>query len=240
MSRFSVYPFAMQQAVWATVTTIRLLVLAILIQAMTPGVALSAISRTLDEGLPPRVIEITHKQIEYYLGTNDFKGVPLLDGTIDWNSFTNWPDQFVFKGHTYRLKLTDTSGGDYFVRIKSRADIRPGMRFLARYSTDTDFPPPLGVSSVWRGDGSVSERIVNVSGVRVFGHQFFPTGRLSMFARHDAETKHYSLEFFDDSGRLMGTATSTATKQKCEWEGVVIEHDTLLKKSSELYKQFEK
>jgi len=181
-----------------------------------------------------------HKQIERYLGTNDFKGVPLLDRTIDWNFFTNWPDQFSFKGDTYRLELTDTSGGDYFVEIKARADVRPGMRFLARYSTGTDFSPSLGVSSVWRGDGSVSDRIVDVGGMRVFGHQFFATGRLYMFARHDAETKHYSLEFFDASGRLMGTDTWTATKRKCKWEGAVIDHDTLLKKSRELYKQFEK
>ena len=57
----------------------RTLALAMLIQAMTSGAAFSAILRTLDDGLPPRVIEIMHKQIERYLGTNDFKGVPLLD-----------------------------------------------------------------------------------------------------------------------------------------------------------------
>jgi len=85
----------------------RTLALAMLIQAMASGAAFSAILRTFDDGLPPRVIEIMHKQIERYLGTNDFKGVPLLDRTIDWNFFTNWPDQFSFKGHTYRLELTD-------------------------------------------------------------------------------------------------------------------------------------
>jgi YD repeat-containing protein len=112
------------------------------------------------------------------------------------------------------------------------------MRFLAGYSTGTNLPLPLGVSSVWRGDGSVAERIVDVQGRRVFGHRFFPTGELYLFMRHDAETKDYALEYFDGSGRLVGTDTRTRTKQRCEWDGVVVDHETLMKKSTEMYKRF--
>jgi hypothetical protein len=218
----------------------KVLTLAILVHAIAPWAGLSAPTGTLDEKLPPRVAETTRRQIERYLGTNNLKGVPLLDRTVDWDLFSNWPDQFTFKERTYRLALTDWSGGDYFSAIKSRAQVRPGMRFSARYSTGTNFPPPLRVSSVWNGDGSVTERIVDVEGERAFGHQFHPTGRLYLFSRDDAETKEYAREYFDSSSRLVGTHISTGVKQRCEWEGTPIDDATLLKNSIELYKQFKK
>jgi hypothetical protein len=218
----------------------RTLALAILIQAVAPWAGFAAPLRMLDEKLPPRVVEITRKQIERYLGTNDVTGVPILDRTVDWNFFTNWPDQFSFKGHTYRLNLTDTSGGDSFAKLKSRTEIQPGMRFLAGYSTDTSSRPPLRVSSGWRGDGSLAERSVTVEGKHAFTHQFVPSGRFCMFSREDAETKEYILEYFDASGRLVGTVRGAGTKRKCEWDGVVIDPDAFSKKSRELYNQFEK
>lgn len=172
----------------------------ILVKAVALSIGSCAEMRTLEYKLPARVAEITRKQIERYFGTNDLNGLPLLDRAVNWNVFTNWPDQFKYKGRIYQLRLLDTSGGDYSVGIKSRAEVQPGMQLFARYSTGTNLFSPLSISCVWRGDGSVLERTVDVENKRVFGHQFFPTGQLYLFLRDDWETKEYALEYFDSSG----------------------------------------
>jgi len=216
------------------------LLLLIVIPAMTLCASCSSLARTVDERLPTRVVEITRTQIRGYLGINKVTGVPLLDRKVNWDAFSNWPDEFVYLGRTYRLQLTDTSGGDYAVELNSRIALTPGKSFLARYMTGTKFPPPLGVSSAWHGNGSVSAKTVDVDGNRVYGHLFVPTGELFLFLRDDFATKAYVSEYYDASCRLVGSDVWNEGKQKCEWDGIEIDHATLMKRQMNLYHSFGK
>lgn len=200
--------------------------------------ACSSRSRALDDGLPKRVAEITRNQIESYFRTNTFTGVPLLDRSVNWELFSNWPDQFTYSGHTYRLQLADFSEYGLVKALKVRTEVRPGMHFLARYAAGTNSSSPLRVSSAWHTNGSVSERIVDVDGKQVYGHLFVPSGKLYLFLRDDAVSKSYISEYFGPAGVLVGTSSWLASKQKCEWEGVEIDCDTVQTRHIELYHSF--
>ena len=203
-------------------------------------VSCSSAPRTLDDKLPKRVVEITHDQIKAYLAANTFTGVPLLDRSVNWELFNNWPDQFIYSGRTYRLQLSDFSEYGIVTKLNTRAEVRPGMHFLARYIWGTNFPPPLGISSAWHTNGSVSERGVDVDGKRVYGHQFVSSGRLYLFLRDDAVLNSYISEYFGPAGAFVGSSSWLASKQRCEWEGVEIDCDTVQKRHIELYHSFGK
>jgi len=218
--------------------------LSLLVLIVIPAMALcgscSSLARSAGEKLPKKVVEITRTQIKGYIGKSEITGVPLLDRKVNWDAFNNWPDEFVYQGRTYRLQLTDTSGGDVLLNLNSRIELRPGKGFLARYITDTEFPPPLGVSAAWYGNGALSEKVVAVYDKTVYGQLLVPTGELYLFLRDDFATKAYISEYYNASGRVVGFDSWNAGKRRCEWDGIEIDDATLMKRHKELYHSFGK
>ena len=98
--------------------------------------------------LPASVVERTRKQLQDYLGTADFKGVPLLDPTVDWDAQSNWPHQFTHQGRSYRLEITDLSGEEIRT-FRSKTEVRPGMTVLFGYEPLTRGPNPAGTNGVF-------------------------------------------------------------------------------------------
>ena len=195
------------------------------------------------EIIPSAVAKETREQVLRCFGTNHVPGVPLLDRTVDWNSFTNWPDEFTFEGHKYTLRLTDTSGGDYIVPLESRAAVRRGMRFLAVYGGSPS-RLPLRIAGGWNADGSMRLKSLDYSKSSdypriVFSHQFHPTGRLYYFARYDAAT-NYLVDYFDVRGELAGTIRGggLATPTVYRWRGEKVHSEVFFEGQRACYHDF--
>jgi hypothetical protein len=213
-----------------------------LVLACTPIGCLAAPFAAADEKVPARVAEATQMQLKQHLGGLYFKRVPWLDGAVDWNWFTYWPGQFTFRGQTYSLRLMDTTGGDNFVRLKSRAELRPGMALFACYDpVHTNSSAFLRVSASWHRDGTLYERAVSMGAKTVFSYQFYPSGRLHCWTRDDAATQEYVIEYFTPDGTQVGTERSAKGEKlaRCTWRGRTTDEDNLAQRVMELYRKYE-
>src|ERR1051325_1461810 len=179
-----------------------------------------------EEKVPASVVTATRRQIKTHFGTNDLKGIPLLDQSVDWNWFTNWPDEFALNSKTYRLRLQDTSGGDYWTPIRSRRDVKPGMAVFAIYYDGTNFPPEISVSAAWASTGDLYERALNKGSKSVFVHQFVRS-QLYCFMRDDVQLARYAMDYFDAEGKLAGTIRDyTPQRDECIWRRLKMDRET--------------
>lgn len=192
---------------------------------------------TTDEKIPPAVRQIVARQIEGYLGDEQFPNIPVLDTTEEWNLFRNWPDEFVFHEMIYRLRLTRIDG-DVVSKIDSRQMAGPGVSFLANYE-------PVGhgenrglrPSAFWTKDGLLHEKTVDLDGKRIFAFTFYPHGELFQFGRDDFETKAHSVEYFDQRGRLCGKFAPTPDDPNRHlWKGRRVPLETWEKEMQRLWK----
>jgi len=178
--------------------------------------------------------------LEHYLGGHNFKGVPLLDRSVDWNWFTNWPDEFKFRGRAYSLRLVDTSGGDLWVGLKSRAAVRSGTAIFALYRpTTTNGLTCLSISASWRSDGTLYERAVRFGDQNVFTYQFYPSGHLYLWMRDDVRTEDQVIEYFAPDGALVGTQRSADGEKvpRRTWLGRAIDEDAFDQRTLDLYRK---
>lgn len=183
--------------------------------------------------LPASVVERTRKQLQDYLGTADFKGVPLLDPTVDWDAQSNWPHQFTHQGRSYRLEITDLSGEEIRT-FRSKTEVRPGMTVLFGYEPLTRGPNPAGTNGVfprasWSKDCNRASGKVLIWGDKklgvwkeVFSYDFCPAGGLHKFHWQARDSDEGQWEIFDRTGKLVGLVTS----KTYFWNGAKVSQET--------------
>lgn len=158
--------------------------------------------------LVPEVVQtVTRQQIKAYFGTNSVIGIPLVDPRVDWLDFTRWPDEFQFRGETYQIRVEEYHG-DYTKPLPSRSEIKKGMSFYVTYRLKgSDSRGTLIPGAIWRTDGSMGHKELNWRDGKtdgyVFVHQFGPTGRLSIFAYINDQSR-YCIQYYSPSGELVG------------------------------------
>lgn len=157
--------------------------------------------------IPKPVLRTTQQQIRACVGTNVVRGIPLVDPTIDWLAFTNWPDTYIYQGHTYELRL-DRWGGDYMVPLKSRSNVT-GVSVWAWYARKGGSPyAGLLPNALWRSDGTVGQQALNwmepAKDIELFIYQFGPTGALVEFIYTDITNRDRHIQLYNREGALVG------------------------------------
>jgi hypothetical protein len=193
--------------------------------------------------LPPSVVEKTRKQIEDYLGKADFKGVPLLDPTVDWDAQSNWPNRFVYQGKLYQLEISDVSG-DEIRTLRSKAEVRPGRTVSFGYRPVTQ-GPVAGTAKViyprasWSKDRNRASGKILIWGdgeffgvwKEVFSYRFYPAGSLHKFHWQARDSDEGQWEVFDKAGKSVGLVASKAYF----WNGAKVSQETFERLSQALY-----
>jgi hypothetical protein len=202
--------------------------------------AMGAPFKTNEERIPKEVKEIVNKQVKAYFGQQDFTGVPLLDPKIEWNDFANWPDEFTFRGETNSIRISEV-GGDYIRKLKSRTEVKPGMRFLVTYykkgSTEQG---SLILYGCWLKNGSINEKWVCFHGQTVFLYKYYSSGRILDFTRVDYETKENRCDLFERSGEIVGFYIEASGKPaKYVWWGRKVDVDTFQKRQNRLFNNYQ-
>ncbi|MGZ5528819.1 MAG: hypothetical protein ACXWJB_09125 [Limisphaerales bacterium] len=193
--------------------------------------------------LPNEVASKTEQQLKSYLGTNNFVGVPLLDRSVNWEYFTNWPDEFQFQKTKYKLRLVG-SESDMMWDIDSRKKTK-GIDFLVRYvPIATNDPYVLDIACAWRPDGSVEEKGVSELWPKdhkgVFTHQFTPDHKLYLFSYTEFETGAYCLKYYQPDGRMIGQGMhprDLKLPRSFEWNGRSVAYDEFNRLSLEFMKR---
>jgi hypothetical protein len=189
------------------------------------AVSLADSFKSTDEKIPLVVTQNVHQQIESYLGSADFKGIPLLDEKSDWNNFTNWPDEFGFKGLTYQLRIWSDSDSSTPVECASREDIKPGRGLRATYQRKDapDKGDGLKPSAYWQPDGTVHEKAIEWNRQLVFEFKYYPCGELFSYARHGFANKDRQTDYYDRTGSLAGTESipDGQSQAECRWNDLI-------------------
>jgi hypothetical protein len=157
--------------------------------------------------VPEMVQTVTRQQIKTYFGTNSAIGVPLVDPHVDWVDFTKWPDEFHFRGETYKIHVEECHG-DYSKALLSRSEIKKGSSFYATYRLKgSDSPGTLIPCAIWCTDGSMGSRELMWNDGKsygvVFDQHFAPKDRLSVF-RYNDERSQYCSQYYSPTGTLLG------------------------------------
>ena len=193
--------------------TVRTLLPAALALSLAAGAA--APFKTSEEKVPKEVTKATRKQIDYFLAKQPGKGVPLLDDSVDWNFFTNWPASFSFKGKTYELSLLNWKGGENYETLPSKDRVKPEMDLVATYIPgDGAVDDALLITTTWV-DGAVRDKGILLAGRQIFFHQFYSTGALAMFMREDFSSGALLIDYYDRAGKLVGAQKNTVYT----WDG---------------------
>lgn len=159
----------------------------------------------LSDGLPTKVKDRIDIQIVRYFGTNDLRGIPLLDGQTNWLSIANWPDEITLGDKSYQLQVRQ-SFGDYARVVADRrrwSEIDKLFGYYVEPGRQISITQEVGLSfsgnstNVWRIDVRRRERTV-------FGCEFYWDGSLFSFSYDDPDTKRSNLEFFSPDGELIG------------------------------------
>jgi hypothetical protein len=182
-------------------------------------------------------------QLRDYLGQPDFKGVPLLDPTVDWDSQFNWPIRFSYQNRIYQLEITDLSG-DEIRTLRSKAQVRPGMTVLFGYelvdrgptntTTKFIFPRASWSGNVTRASGKIliwGDRTFGGTWKVVFDYDFYPAGGLHQFHWQARDSEEARWEVFDRAGKLVGVKSP----KTCFWNGVEVSNEKFLSLSRALH-----
>jgi len=192
--------------------------------------------KTLEEKIPAEVRAEVQNQVRDYFGSENLKGLPLLDSSIDWSDLNNWPDEFVFKSRKYRMQLVEWRG-DYGVMLKSRQDAKLGITVhVLYYPTIASKQKELHIFAGWNKGGSICEKYVSFPyqtfppGL-VFGYEFYPSEELYSFDRVHLKDGAHLTDYFDRFGKNRGGARN----DEYLWEGVKIGRDLFYKNTDELF-----
>lgn len=158
--------------------------------------------------IPKSVQKDMKNQIETIIGKNkeDFKGIPLLDGSINCADYKKWPQGFFFAGEKYSRKdeevLSDGPSGGH-------------TKHIIDYPVDNQMTsaPSIDLASVWSSDNTIKE--IGLSSwtpelrrTYVFDCQFYDTGKISSYSRDDLKKGVYQTDYFDKKGKVIGSSIS--------------------------------
>lgn len=185
---------------------------------------------------PRRASAVIASQLSDYFGPKDLRDVPVLDTTIDWRNFENWPERFFYDGVEYRIKLSARSP-QVIRSILSLDDLAPGEQWLAQYEAVSDqsahVVSPMGV---WYENGAIKELGANLNDNNIFILQYYPTGQFFMINYVEARSKRYHVEVYDRSGRLQGNLIGQGREAQFAWDGRRIRRQDFNRKIGELYR----
>lgn len=175
-------------------------------------------------GLPASVLTKTREQLLSYLGENVVRGLPLLDPSIDWNSQSNWPDRFVYRGRSCKLEVHDLSG-DEPKPVRGRAAVKPGTPVVFSYSPIGAVTNGIFPGATWIPGKRIPAKILIWGNHEfggpwktVFSYSFYPNGGLREFYWQARDSDNGNWEIFDGHTRLVGVKSPNG----CFWNGAKV------------------
>lgn len=200
------------------------------------GCATDGQRRTSAPVAPRRAGAVVSAQLIDYFGARDLRGVPVLDTTVDWRDFDQWPERFFFNDVEYRIKLSARSP-NVIRSILSLDDLAPGEQWLAQYEAVAGPPAHvLAPMGVWYENGAIKELGASLNGNNIFILQYYPTGRFFMINFTEARTRRYHVEVYDRAGQLRGELIGQGREARFTWDQRRVRRQDFNRRLGELYR----